>query len=99
LSAHLPGCLAIKPQVKLSAAVIPWGDGPRTDADWQKTSAYSSVFQDWRAWLEEGILDQAMPMNYFRESTGTQGVWLDHWVAWERDHAYGRQIIPASRST
>jgi len=49
------GALAIKPQVKLSAAVIPWGDGPRTDADWQKTSAYSSVFQDWRAWLEEGI--------------------------------------------
>jgi uncharacterized lipoprotein YddW (UPF0748 family) len=89
------GALAIKPQVKISAAVIPWGDGPRTDADWQKTAAYSSVFQDWRAWLEEGILDQAMPMNYFRETTGNQAAWFDHWVAWERDHAYGRQIIPA----
>jgi uncharacterized lipoprotein YddW (UPF0748 family) len=89
------GVLAIKPQVKISAAVIPWGDGPRTDADWQKTAAYSSVFQDWRSWLEEGILDQAMPMTYFRESAASQPAWFDHWVAWARDHAYGRQIIPA----
>jgi len=89
------GALDIKPQVKISAAVIPWGDGPRTDADWQRTSAYTSVFQDWRSWLEEGILDQAMPMTYFRESTGNQAAWFDHWVSWARDHAYGRQVIPA----
>jgi uncharacterized lipoprotein YddW (UPF0748 family) len=88
------GALAIKPQVKVSAAVIPWGDGPRTDADWQRTSAYTSVFQDWRGWLEEGILDQVMPMNYFRESAASQGAWFDRWVAWQRDHAYGRQVIP-----
>jgi uncharacterized lipoprotein YddW (UPF0748 family) len=89
------GALAIKPQVKISAAVIPWADGPRTDADWQKTAAYTSVFQDWRSWLEEGILDQAMPMTYFRESAAGQGTWFDHWVTWARDHAYGRQVIPA----
>ena len=89
------GALAIKPEVKISAAVIPWGDGPRTDADWQRTAAYSSVFQDWRSWLEEGIVDQVMPMNYFRESAANQGAWFDRWVAWQRDHAYGRQVIPA----
>ena len=33
-------------------------------------------------------------MNYFRESVG-QGAWFDRWVAWQRDHAYGRQVIPA----
>jgi uncharacterized lipoprotein YddW (UPF0748 family) len=89
------GSMAIKPQVKISAAVIPWGDGPRSDADWQRAAAYSSVFQDWRSWLEEGILDQAMPMTYFREATGSQGTWFDHWVSWARDHAYGRHIVPA----
>lgn len=88
------GVLATKPQVKVSAAVIPWSDGPRTDADWQRTAAYTSVFQDWRAWLEEGILDQAMPMNYFRDSAGSQAAWFDRWVAWQRDHAYSRQVIP-----
>jgi uncharacterized lipoprotein YddW (UPF0748 family) len=88
------GALAIKPQVKISAAVIPWGDGPRTDVDWQRTAAYTSVFQDWRGWLEEGIVDQVMPMNYFRDSAGSQAAWFDRWVAWQRDHAYGRQVIP-----
>ena len=88
------GALAIKPNVRISAAVIPWGDGPKTDADWQKTAAYSSVYQDWRSWLEEGIVDQVMPMNYFRESAN-QGAWFDRWVAWQRDHGYGRQVIPA----
>ncbi|MCC6179469.1 MAG: family 10 glycosylhydrolase [Chloroflexi bacterium] len=89
------GILGIKPRVKLSAAVIPWGDGPRTDADWKTTSAYTSVYQDWRAWLEEGIVDMVMPMNYFRESRPDNVTWFNHWLAWQRDHAYGRQVIPA----
>ncbi|MCC6419373.1 MAG: family 10 glycosylhydrolase [Gemmataceae bacterium] len=88
------GALAIKPQVKISTAVIPWGNGPATDADWKATSAYTSVYQDWRGWLEEGIVDQVMPMNYFRESAASQGAWFDRWVAWQRDHAYGRHVIP-----
>ncbi len=85
------GALAIKPQVKVSAAVIPWGAGPQTDADWLKTAAYGAVFQDWRAWLEEGILDLAIPMNYFREAQAPQGAWFDRWVAWQRERTYGRQ--------
>ena len=60
--------------------------GPATDADWKATSAYTSVYQDWRGWLEEGIVDQVMPMNYFRESAASQGAWFDRWVAWQRDH-------------
>ncbi|MDP8921984.1 MAG: family 10 glycosylhydrolase [Chloroflexota bacterium] len=88
------GTLGIKPTVKVSAAVIPWGDGPRTDADWRRMAAYSVVYQDWRAWLEEGIVDIVMPMNYFREDRPPQPDWFDRWVAWQRDHAYGRQIVP-----
>ncbi len=88
------GALAAKPQLKVSAAVIPWGAGPASDADWSKTAAYSAVFQDWRAWLEEGILDLAIPMDYYRESVPPQGAWFDRWVAWQREHAYGRQMAP-----
>jgi len=88
------GALAIKPQVSISTAVIPWGNGPLTDADWKAASAYASVYQDWRSWLEEGIVDQIMPMNYFRESAASQGAWFDRWVSWQRDHAYGRHVIP-----
>jgi hypothetical protein len=57
-------------------------------------AAYSVVYQDWRAWLEEGIVDLVMPMNYFREDRAPQPAWFDRWVAWQRDHAYGRQVVP-----
>jgi uncharacterized lipoprotein YddW (UPF0748 family) len=88
-----PALLAIRPKLAISAAVVPWGDGPRTDLDWQRSAAYGYVFQDWRAWLEEGLLDQAFAMNYMRESTTDQVAWLDRWLAWERGHGYGRQVI------
>lgn len=44
---------AIKPAVKVSAAVFP--DAP---------SAYDGVGQDWRLWVTNGILDFVCPMDY-----------------------------------
>lgn len=40
----------------LSAAVLPWAD-----------RAYLSAMQDWRAWLEEDLLDFAVAMAYSRD--------------------------------
>jgi uncharacterized lipoprotein YddW (UPF0748 family) len=82
---------AVNPRIKVSAALIPWGDGPVTDAVWKNSSAYSAVFQDWRAWLEEGILDIAIPMNYFPDSTMASD--FDHWIEFEKNHRYGRHVI------
>ncbi|MFN8524851.1 MAG: family 10 glycosylhydrolase [Chloroflexota bacterium] len=82
---------AERSSVRVSAAVIPWGAGPRSRADWERTAAYANVFQDWRGWLEQGILDLAVPMNYFRESSG-QGAWLDNWLEFQRENAYDRQV-------
>jgi uncharacterized lipoprotein YddW (UPF0748 family) len=86
--------LAIRPGLKIGAAVIPWGDGPRSNADWVYKPAFASAFQDWRSWLEEGLLDQAYVMNYNREANPTQVAWFDHWLAWERANTFGRQVIP-----
>lgn len=44
------------PELELSAAVWAWPD-----------RAYLSVFQDWRGWIEEGLLDFAVPMLYTRD--------------------------------
>ncbi|MBX7234121.1 MAG: family 10 glycosylhydrolase [Caldilineales bacterium] len=77
---------ALRPDVKLSLAAIAWGNGPTTAAQWQAGSAYGSVFQDWIAWLREGILDLAIPMNYDREADARQRAWFDAWLAWEKDH-------------
>jgi uncharacterized lipoprotein YddW (UPF0748 family) len=48
---------AARPGLELSAAVWAWPD-----------RAYLSLFQDWRAWLEEGRLDFAVPMLYTRDA-------------------------------
>ncbi len=84
--------LALKPDLILGAATIAWGDGPGV---WENTSAYRSVFQDWRAWLEEGIIDLAVPMNYDREYLTSQRDYYDRWIEWEKDHQYGRAVAPS----
>lgn len=85
--------LAIKPKLKVSSAVITWGDGPVTEADWEKTRSYVDGAQDWRSWLEQGLIDMVMPMNYFRESNSKQQLWYHRWIEWEKNHQYGRQIV------
>ncbi len=84
--------LAIKPRVKITAATIAWGDGPTNDAGWYQTQPYKEVLQDWRAWLEEGIVDMAMPMTYQREYKRSQKLAYDNWIEYAKDHQYNRQI-------
>ena len=86
--------LEIRPGARLSAAAIPWGAGPQSTAEWSRTAAYSQVFQDWRQWLEAGLVDQLYVMNYNRETAPNQAGWLDRWLAFERANSYGRQVIP-----
>jgi len=83
---------AAKPWVKVSASTIPWGNGPTSDSGWTSTSAYSDVLQDWRAWMQEGILDLNMPMNYDDQSSSTEASYYDHWVTYEKAHKYNRQL-------
>ena len=85
--------IALKPKLKVSAATITWGNGPANDAEWQRASALTGVFQDWPGWLREGILDMAVPMNYDREADARQKVWFDHWIEWEKDHRSGRHLV------
>jgi uncharacterized protein (TIGR03437 family) len=84
---------AIRPSVKISAALITWGSGPRSDQAYRVRDAYSRVFQDWRVMLEEGILDLGIPMNYFRESVPEQAEWFNQWIEFEKDRQYGRAIL------
>jgi uncharacterized protein (TIGR03437 family) len=85
--------VALKPQLKISGALIAFGGGPTTEAAWQSAEAYWRVFQDWRAWIEEGILDLAIPMNYKREHLASQIPLLDTWAEWTKNHAYDRVTL------
>ena len=85
--------IALKPNLKVSSAVITWGEGPVAEGDWEKSRAYTQVYQDWRSWLQEGIIDLAIPMNYYSEWRPDQQTWYNQWIEWEKDHQYDRQIV------
>lgn len=80
---------ARKPNVRISAALIAYGNPPAdlTLASWQAKESYGRVLQDWRAWMEEGILDLACPMVYRNEST-TPG--FASWANFTKDRQYNR---------
>ena len=82
--------LMIKPNLKISAALIAFGGIGSTEAAWNSAEAYWRVYQDWRAWTQEGILDIAIPMVYKAEHTATVRPQYDQWDLWLRGHLYNR---------
>ncbi|MFN0069714.1 MAG: family 10 glycosylhydrolase, partial [Limisphaerales bacterium] len=82
--------LARRPALKVSAATITFAPGITTTAQWPTSAAYSEVLQDWRAWLEEGLLDLNVPMAYFDQRQYAQA-WAN-WSLFAKDHAYGRHV-------
>jgi len=94
--------IAVRPDVRISADTITWAPGPNRPspsdpnplATWKSnfqatSSAYNSVYQDWRSWMEEGIIDVAIPMNYFRECTHMSD--YDKWSDFTKENQFGRQ--------
>jgi uncharacterized lipoprotein YddW (UPF0748 family) len=90
--------LAIKPAVKISADTITWGNGGvANDAQWfSSAAAWNDVLQDWRGWMQEGILDLNIPMNYYRHHNTTPPT--DHataytnWMNFAKDHKFNRHV-------
>jgi uncharacterized lipoprotein YddW (UPF0748 family) len=77
---------AEKPAVRISAALICYDPAPTLSANsWTATSAYNRVLQDWRAWLEEGILDLGCAMAYKTSNASVAG-----WTAFLRERQYNR---------
>lgn len=82
--------IAIKPHLKMSAALIAFGGAP---ANWNSAEAYWRVYQDWRSWTEEGILDLGVVMNYKRETFAGQPALYNSWLEWNRNHQYNRMVL------
>jgi uncharacterized lipoprotein YddW (UPF0748 family) len=73
-----------RPQALLSVAVIAQGPGPSgSHGGFTGTRAYALMQQDWTSWVELGLADLVVPMNYHREAVAQQREWYRQWV----DHA------------
>ena len=82
--------IELKPAVKFSAAAITFAPVISTTEELPYSSAFSNVLQDWRSWLEEGILDLNVPMAYFRQ--GINGPDWYRWSEFAKNHRYRRQV-------
>ena len=93
---------AINPRIKISAALIPWGEPPNGEKDFDDVAPMQRVFQNWHQWMKDGLVDLAVPMNYARETDDRVRGWFDGWIRWEKRHTHGRQLavgIGAYRNT
>lgn len=83
---------AVKPHVKISADTIMFAPGVSTDAQWYSSSApWNHVLQDWRGWMEEGILDINIPMAYFRQTTHAAD--YAAWIAYAKNRKFNRHVV------
>ncbi len=97
---------ALKRDVRISADTITYEYGPQNPkwGSWENARPYREVLQDWRAWMDEGILDLNIPMNYKREHCvadgpgcfGNQELMYEEWNDYAKNHAYGRQVAIGS---
>ena len=97
--------IAAKPQLKISGSFIATGNAPicapgaNCKAVWEssvRAEAYWRMYQDWRAWTEEGIIDFAVPMNYKRDhviAPPSQLLMFDEWNDWTRNQQYNRAAL------
>lgn len=84
---------AINPTIRVSAATIAWGKPPAKLSDFVNVSPMQRIFQNWQGWLVEGLIDMACPMNYAREHDPRVREWFNGWIAWEKRHKAGRQLV------
>ncbi|MCC6484366.1 MAG: family 10 glycosylhydrolase [Armatimonadetes bacterium] len=82
-----------KPWVKQSASVVTWNPSPvaSTRAAFMNTRPYYEVYSDWDSWLQEGILDFAVPMTYYNNASLPND--YIRWMNFEKDRKANRQMV------
>ncbi|ULH15635.1 family 10 glycosylhydrolase [Deinococcus sp. KNUC1210] len=86
---------AVRPGLLISAATIVYGDGPADRAAFQNTRTYAEVLQDWPGWMQEGLLDVNVMMNYKRDGVNGQEGWFDRWNAFAESVKQGDEEVAA----
>lgn len=83
---------SVKPWVKQSGSFVTWNPSPTssTRAGFQATRPYYDVYSDWDSWLQEGIVDAAVPMTYYNYAS-LPNDWAN-WINWEKDRHGNRHM-------
>ncbi|WP_026877609.1 family 10 glycosylhydrolase [Jiangella gansuensis] len=87
------GMLEVDPTDRLTNDGITYGFGPQSVGGWERTRTYAEVLQDWKGWLEEGIIDTVVAMNYKREWMPDQAQMYAEWNEVLADWQGDRQAV------
>lgn len=92
------GMFEVDPRARLSMDGITYGFGPQSVGGWEKTRTYAEVLQDFTSWLDEGIMDTVVAMNYKRDWLTTppgnnQAQMFDEWTEFLADNQADRQTV------
>jgi uncharacterized lipoprotein YddW (UPF0748 family) len=87
------GMWEVDPQARLSMDGITYGFGPQSSGGWENTRTYAEVLQDWKGWLEEGIMDTVVAMNYKRNWLPPQDQMFSEWSEVIADWQGERQAV------
>ncbi len=87
------GIYEIDPELRLSNDAITYGHGPQVVGGWEKTRTFAEVLQDWKGWLDEGIMDTVIAMNYKRDWNPDQQLMYDEWSEVIADWQGERQAV------
>lgn len=83
-----------KPWIKISCDTITWSPAPTSLASWYSSSAaWNNVLQDWRGWMQEGIMDMSIPMNYFRHEVSSYATAYTNWSNFAKNNRYDRHTV------
>lgn len=82
-----------KPWVKQSGSFVTWNPSPTasTRAAFQATRPYYDVYSDWDSWIQEGIVDMAVPMTYYNWASLPSD--YTRWMNFEKDRRGNRHMI------
>lgn len=83
----------VKPQVKQSGSFVTWNPSPvaSTRAAFMNTRPYYDVYSDWDAWMQEGIIDIAVPMTYYNWASLPND--YVRWMNFEKDRKGNRHMV------
>ena len=83
---------ASKPWVKQSGSFVTWNPSPTasTRAAFQATRPYYDVYSDWDSWMQEGIVDAAVPMTYYNWASLPND--YTKWMNFEKDRKFNRHM-------
>jgi len=83
-----------KPSVLVSGSFYCGDPAPAdsTHNSFKATQAYKNFYSDWDSWVQEGIVDMAVPMTYF-DLSDTYAADYGKWMNFEKDRKANRHMI------